>query len=228
MEWLDLSFWSIIGYLASVLVLVSMLMKSVLKLRIFNVIGSFVFVVYGIAIGAYPVALLNFATAIVNIVQVIKLCRTKSDKIEIVPVMNNDPMLLSFLNHYKSDIRSHFPNFKLDKDETEMLSFFVLRDMVVSGVFIAHTYNAGSLFIDLDYVTPQYRDMRSGKHIFRDQLPMFIERGFNRIYTYAGSKGHVRYLKNMGFEAHKSMTGTRFYILDVKKEHENVQQKVKA
>ena len=47
------------GYLGSVLVLVSMLMTSVVRLRIINLIGSAIFATYAILIRSYPTALLN-------------------------------------------------------------------------------------------------------------------------------------------------------------------------
>ena len=37
------SIWELIGYLASLLVLISLLMTSVVKLRIINLIGSLIF-----------------------------------------------------------------------------------------------------------------------------------------------------------------------------------------
>ena len=46
----------LIGYLGSLLVIVSMLMTSVVKLRIINTIGSVIFCGYALAIHSYPTA----------------------------------------------------------------------------------------------------------------------------------------------------------------------------
>ncbi|GMB00016.1 hypothetical protein [Pelosinus sp. IPA-1] len=48
-----------LGYLASVLVAISFLMKSINKLRFVNMVGSICFVIYAVAIHAIPVALIN-------------------------------------------------------------------------------------------------------------------------------------------------------------------------
>ena len=48
-----------IGYAASVLIAVSLTMRSVLRLRIINLFGSSCFVAYGILIQAYPVDVMN-------------------------------------------------------------------------------------------------------------------------------------------------------------------------
>ena len=44
--------YEIIGYAASLLVALSLTMKSLQKLRIINMIGAIVFIVYGLLIGA--------------------------------------------------------------------------------------------------------------------------------------------------------------------------------
>ena len=56
-----------VGYTASVLVAISLMMRSLHKLRIINLSGSFLFTVYGFAIGAYPVAVLNAFIVLVNL-----------------------------------------------------------------------------------------------------------------------------------------------------------------
>ena len=65
---MDLSLtYEIIGYVASVLVAVSLMMRSVLKLRVINLLGAAVFTLYGLLIGAYPVAVVNFVIALIDL-----------------------------------------------------------------------------------------------------------------------------------------------------------------
>jgi hypothetical protein len=61
-----------LGYLASVLIAVSFLMKSIKKLRIVNIVGATLFVIYSIVIHAWPVALINTFIVIVNIYYISK------------------------------------------------------------------------------------------------------------------------------------------------------------
>jgi len=49
----------LIGYLGSVLVAISLMMRSLLRLRVINLIGALFFTTYGALLGAYPVAVLN-------------------------------------------------------------------------------------------------------------------------------------------------------------------------
>lgn len=65
METINFVEW--LGYLASAMVAVSFVMKSITKLRFVNLIGAVLFVVYGIAIQAVPVILANLFVVCVNV-----------------------------------------------------------------------------------------------------------------------------------------------------------------
>ena len=59
--------YEIIGYFASVLVAASLMMRSVLKLRVINLLGAAVFTLYGLMIGAYPVAAMNLFIVFIDL-----------------------------------------------------------------------------------------------------------------------------------------------------------------
>jgi uncharacterized membrane protein len=61
------NYLELVGYLASVLVAISLMMLSLNKLRVINLSGSLLFTVYGFTNGAYPVAVLNAFIVLVNI-----------------------------------------------------------------------------------------------------------------------------------------------------------------
>lgn len=67
--------WEWVGYLASVVVAISLMMSNIKKLRWWNLIGAALFVVYGVAIDAYPVALVNFFIVLIDIYYLVKLYR---------------------------------------------------------------------------------------------------------------------------------------------------------
>ena len=62
-----------VGYAASAVIALSLLMTSVVKLRIINTIGCILFIIYGTSVGAYPVAIANAIIVLINIYQLIKL-----------------------------------------------------------------------------------------------------------------------------------------------------------
>jgi hypothetical protein len=71
-NWLE---W--LGYLASLIVLISLLMNSILKLRWINLLGSSIFSLYGFLIGALPVGFMNLGIALINIYHLIKIYHSK-------------------------------------------------------------------------------------------------------------------------------------------------------
>ena len=73
-NWLE---W--LGYLASLIVLISLLMSSIVKLRWINLVGSSLFSLYGFLIGALPVGFMNFGIALINIYYLIQIYRTKEN-----------------------------------------------------------------------------------------------------------------------------------------------------
>ncbi|MGI2260257.1 YgjV family protein [Shewanella sp. GXUN23E] len=68
----------IIGYAASVMVAISLMMKDIIWLRWLNFSGCTLFVIYGVAISAWPVAGMNAFVACINIYHLLKIYRAKA------------------------------------------------------------------------------------------------------------------------------------------------------
>jgi hypothetical protein len=64
--------YELIGTLASVMVLMSFLFTGEKRIRIVNILGAILFVVYGVLIGAFSVWFLNGALLIVHTVKLYK------------------------------------------------------------------------------------------------------------------------------------------------------------
>lgn len=69
-----------LGYLASLVVFVSLTMNSMLKLRCFNFIGCILFASYGFTIGSIPTGLMNIGIAFINARHIYKLYSEKRVK----------------------------------------------------------------------------------------------------------------------------------------------------
>ncbi len=68
-------FWEIFGYIGTALILISMMMTSVVKLRIINMCGSLISMIYAIVCNTWPVVLLNLGLLIINGVQLARIRR---------------------------------------------------------------------------------------------------------------------------------------------------------
>jgi len=193
----EIEITEILGYLASIVIAISMLMNSLLRLRWINLIGASLFSIYGFVIGALPVGFLNFFIVCIDVYYLSKMY-SKKEYFKILFIRPENYYLHEFLKFNSKDIKKSFPDFDY-KPELNTVSFFVLRNMAVAGIFLAHKNGENSLHIGLDYVIPEYRDFKIGKFVFFDNREKFIENGFTEITTLANTKMHANYLQKMGF-----------------------------
>ncbi len=82
-------FMEIFGYIGTAVVITSMLMTSVTKLRIVNICGAVISLIYAAYCNAWPVVLLNGALAMINIIQLIR-ARKNSDSADRVKADANE------------------------------------------------------------------------------------------------------------------------------------------
>lgn len=72
----NINWIEILGYVASVMVAISLMMKDIILLRWLNFIGCGLFAAYGYAIDAWPVAGMNAFVACINIYHLVKIYST--------------------------------------------------------------------------------------------------------------------------------------------------------
>ena len=72
MEFFGISGVEWVGYTAMATVLISFLMKSVTKLRIVNIFGCLLFVVYGVLLKSKPIIVTNAAIFCINLYYLLK------------------------------------------------------------------------------------------------------------------------------------------------------------
>jgi GNAT superfamily N-acetyltransferase len=189
--------FEIVGYVASVLIAISVMNTNVLRLRIFNVMGAACFVVYGFLIKAWPVVGLNLFVVCVNSFHLYKIFSSR-EFFKILEVAADSTYLRHFLAHHLKDIRRLYRHFDY-KPGINQVTLFVLRDTVPAGIFIGEVLPNGDLNVRLDYVVPDYRDLKVAKFLLQDQVGFFRERGVKRLVSSAGTEQHAKYLKQIGF-----------------------------
>lgn len=195
---MEISLLQWIGYLASIAIALSMTMSSILEFRWINLAGALTFSTYGFLIGAWPVGFLNAFIALVDIYYLNSIC-SKNEVFEILEVRSENRYLIRFLEFHEKDIEHFFPGFTY-KPELNTISFFVLRNMAVAGVFLAHRDKDHCLSVGLDFVLPEYRDFKNGKFIYLRLRDRFINEGFTTVIADGCSVKYSQYLKKLGFE----------------------------
>lgn len=186
-----------IGYIASVIIAISMTMNSILKFRWINLAGATTFATYGYLIGAWPVGLLNSFIVLVDVYYLVSIY-SKKEIFEILEVRPENRYLIRFLEFHDKDIQKFFPGFSY-KPEMNTVSFFTLRNMAVAGVFLAHRKEDNTLSVGLDYVLPEYRDFKNGRFIYGQLNTKFIDAGFRKVKADGKSKKYASYLRKLGF-----------------------------
>lgn len=182
----------IFGYIGTALVIVSMMMTSVLKLRIINMCGGLISMIYAILCNTWPVVVLNASLICINFFQTMRALRHKNTFGHVLS-RPDDESVRYFLSYYEQDIQKFFPSYKLDPHKnSEIHVIFVKGEMV--GILIG-TRAADLYRIEMDYVIPRYRDIEVGKFLF----PLLKESGVNMLTAPLGSEDHNKYLAKLGF-----------------------------
>lgn len=182
-----------VGYFASLLVLVSFLMTSVIKLRIVDSIGALIFAIYAVIIQSYPTALMNLCLVGINMYYLYKLLKS-TKQYAVIEENPEDGSMQYFLNYYGDDIKNCFPDFQFGQGEING-AYMVLHDTVPAGVLLGQSHRDGHFEILLDYATPKYRDCSVGEYLYAE----LGRRGIRRLSLADVPAGHEDYLKKVGF-----------------------------
>ncbi len=206
------AYYEIVGYVGSVLVAVSLSMKNIRLLRQINFLGAFAFSLYGFLIGAMPVFILNGYIAVIDVYYLYKIYKTKED-FSIIPALEKEHDYLKlFLDFYIKDILKFFPKF--NREEIKNLKcYFMLRDLRPVGLLVFEEISESIIKIHLDYVIPDYRDLKTGKYLYNTESEYLKSNGYKEITTESDVPQHIKYLKNIGFK--KSTESSSTYVKNI-------------
>jgi len=186
-----------IGYAASALVAVSLLTSNVLRLRVLNLAGAVVFVLYAAITRAWPVLAVNLFVACIDLWHIVSL-KSKKDIFKLMRVNMDNPLLPNFLAYHARGIWQFFPDFDIAKLENPRC-IFILRNLLPVGLFI-YTEERPDLRVHLDYVAEDYRDLKSARYLFSRPQNTETFEGFSHFAALSGSAKHADYLRRVGFE----------------------------
>ena len=189
-----------VGYVGSGLVVLSLLQKSILRLRAIGTVASLTFLFYSVAIGAYPIAVVNVVAASIHLYYLRRLVRKKSEVFKLLTLRPDSRYLQYFLDFYKDDIATRYqPDFVHQPDE-ETLAVFMLRDLVPAGLLVARGHGDSSFEILLDYVIPQYRDFKLANWLYSKESGIFNEAQCKCAWTRVTSPEQEKYFTKVGFK----------------------------
>ena len=200
-----------IGYAGSLIVLVSLLMKSLVKLRWINLVGSVLFAAYGGLIQAWPVLGINAIIAGIDAWFLFQMLKV-SDYFDLAPLPEiGSEYFKKFFLYYENDIRHFFPGTRLETllgAETYLL----FRNMIPVGFFAIELKGEEALILS-DYVVPEYRDFKIGAFVYRIKRMYFKQKGLKRFVAESGQATHQKYLLRNGFR--KDPAGRELFIKEL-------------
>ena len=203
----------IAGYIASLLLAVSLIINNDIKFRWLNSLGSLSFIIYGVLINAMPIIITNGILMAINLIHLIRIYRA-DENFALIEFDKGDKFIGKFLDYNKDDINKFFPDYKYMNGEIRTLSFAVLRDMVIANVFVASIDEKGKATVFLNYTVPEFRDFKVGRFLFKKQVGYFLQKGIKEIiYLKVDNPNHERFLEIIGFN--KSNTGDCAYKLTI-------------
>ena len=145
--------------------LVSMLMTSVVRLRVINLIGSIIFAGYALMIRSYPTAIMNIALAGINIYQLMKLFNEKKSY-HLIKSSQHDGFFSYMLSCCDEDIRHIFPDYSLEGVSAD-IAYIVICGSDPACLFLGKESQPGTIETVLDYATPAYRDTSVGRFLYK-------------------------------------------------------------
>lgn len=184
------------GYAASLVVAVSLMMSSLIKLRWFNLVGSTMFSTYGFVIGSLPVGFLNLFIVVINIINLLRMYREKDD-FRIMSLSGDSEYLSYFLKCHHKEIEKYFPLFDFEQ-LGERNAFYLVKNSTPIGVLIGHKQNEDVFVIELDYVGAQFRDFKMGSFLYKN-TDFFLRHAFKTLKAPVTGGRHDDYLRKMGF-----------------------------
>ena len=189
-----MNFLDLFGYVSSIVILISLTMSSIMKLRVINMTGSILFTIYGLMLHSVPTAFLNFGIVVINLYYLTKLYK-KKEVFKLVEVSEDSELLEHFYSNNSKELTELFGD---NLHEQGQKVFFMLRNNHTAGILVG-TEEKEALKIEVDFVTEEYRDFKLGKYFFEENTEELVKKGYKKVYSKALHEKHKEYLEKIGF-----------------------------
>jgi hypothetical protein len=180
MSWVDA-----LGWFGSALLVFSLLQARILRLRLLNTVACVILTVFNAIIEVWPMVAMNVVLAGINLWFIAKMLRERHDEqaYRVLEVGEDDAYFQHFLELHERDIDRFFPRFRAS--EGGRTAYLVQYGNETAGAMLVRDVGDGTAQVELDYVTPRFRDFTPGEFVFR-RSSLFRDRGYHRILTPPG------------------------------------------
>jgi len=182
MSWLD-----VLGWAGSALLIFSLMQARVLRFRLLNLVACVILVIFNVLLGIWPMVAMNVALAGINLWFIRKLLAERHSDVafEVLEVGPFDEYLRHTLSVHARDIERFQPGFVWNPAAPGRSAYLVQRGDETVGVVLVRDAGDAVAQVELDYVTPRFRDFSPGEFVYR-RSGLFRDRGFRTVVTPAG------------------------------------------
>ena len=194
-----------IGYAASLVILVSLLMTNVFRLRLINLAGSLLFGWYGWMIHSWPVCVINLVISGIDGWYLLQSLRY-SAFFDLAPATSVGPEYLKrFFLFHERELMKYAPGLTLEELQ-EACTCLIFRNLLPVGVF-SYRRTGPDADIVIDFMIPEYRDFKAGRYLYRTKRMFFKEQGIKRFHAVARHSSQPKYFQKNGFVREDGKSG---------------------
>lgn len=194
-----------VGYAASLIILVSMLLTNVYRLRQLNLVGALVFALYGYWVRAWPVVFMNLLIAGVDVWHLLQMLRY-SAFFDLAPATSvGADYLKRFFLFHERELMKFAPGLTFEELQ-EAHTCVLFRNMLPVGLF-AYRQAGPDADIVIDFIIGEYRDFKAGRYLYKTKRMFFKEQGIKRFHAVARHPSQPKYFLQNGFAREDGVAG---------------------
>jgi hypothetical protein len=194
MPWVE-----VIGWTGAIILVGSLLRDRAWRGRGLTILAAFVLGVYGALVTAWPVVAVSVAVVTITVADRARArSRLRTHGYTLLEVDPRDEYLRHVMRVHEDDIRRFNPGFVFDPAQPGATAFMVLRGDETAGVVLLVDGGPGIARLQLDYVTPRYRDFTPSQFVY-ERSGWFADHGYRLVVAPPRMARDDPYLQRMGF-----------------------------
>lgn len=205
-----MSLLDLVGWIGSAILVWSLLQTRIVRLRVINLVGCIILIVFNTLAGVWPMMGLNVGLAVINVYHLRKLLLARHEPAQyaVLSAAPDEEYLRYLLRVHATDIAAFNPGFAAGVTPFER-AFLIVHEEETVGVVLLHDAGDGLAQIALDYVTPRFRDFTPGEFVFL-RSGVLADLGILRVETMpgvVGSPATAAYYRRLGFAGDREVVG---------------------